>query len=75
MKQLTGIVISDKMEKSAVVVVENIWRHPLYRKTVKRSKKYLVDNTVKAKIGDKVTIVETRPLSKSKRFKIAEVLK
>lgn len=75
MKQFNGLVISDKMVGSAVVVVENIWRHPLYRKTVKRSKKYLVENTVKAKIGDRVTIVETRPLSKTKRFKITEVLK
>lgn len=75
MKQLKGIVISDKMVGSAVVVVENVWRHPLYKKTVKRSKKYLVDNPQKAKTGDHVIIVETKPLSKKKRFTISEVLK
>jgi small subunit ribosomal protein S17 len=63
------------MMKSAVVVVETQWRHPLYKKTVKRSKKYLVQNDLSAKTGDNVTITETRPLSSKKRFTISEVLK
>ncbi len=75
MKKLTGIVISDKMVKSAVVVVESSWSHPLYKKTVKRSKKYLVENIKNAKTGDTVTIGETRPLSAKKRFTITEIIK
>lgn len=75
MKKLVGIVISDKMQKSAVVVVESAWRHPLYKKTVTRSKKYLVQNDQKAKTGDSVVITETRPLSKQKRFTITEIVK
>ena len=75
MKQFTGTVISDKMMRSAVVVVETAWKHPLYKKTVKRSKKYLVQNDVKAKLGDRVTIEETRPLSAKKRFTITKIIK
>lgn len=75
MKKLVGTVISDRMMKSAVVVVESQWRHPLYKKTVKRSKKYLVQNDVTAKTGDSVVITETRPLSSKKRFTITEVIK
>lgn len=75
MKKLVGYVISDKMIASAVVMVEREWRHPLYKKTVKRSKKYLVDNTKKAKTGDTVVIVETRPMSAKKRFAISEIIK
>lgn len=75
MKQLTGIVISTKNEASAVVVVETLWKHPLYQKSVSRSKKFLVENTVKATLGDHVTIQETRPLSARKRFTITEVIK
>lgn len=75
MKKLVGVVISDKMVKSAVVVVERQWRHPLYKKTVTRSKKYLVRNDIKAAIGDNVVIAETRPLSKQIRFIITEIVK
>lgn len=75
MKQLKGIVISTHNLNSAVVVVENSWKHPLYKKTVTRSKKYLVENTKKAAVGDTVTIQETRPLSARKRFTITEVTK
>jgi small subunit ribosomal protein S17 len=63
------------MVKSAVVVVESQWQHPLYKKTVKRSKKYLVENIKNAKMGDNVIISETRPLSARKRFTITEVIK
>lgn len=75
MKQFKGIVISDKNLLSAVVVVETSWKHPLYKKTVTRSKKYLVENTKKATVGDAVVIQETRPLSARKRFTITEILK
>jgi len=75
MKKFSGVVISDKMQKSAVVVVESSWAHPLYKKIVRHSKKYLVDNQKKAKTGDKVIITECRPLSARKRFVITEILK
>jgi len=75
MKQLTGIVISTKMQKSAVVKVERRYAHPLYKKTIKRKKKYLVHNELKVKEGNKVIIQECRPLSKRKRFKIVKVIK
>ena len=75
MKKLVCVVISDKMVKSSVVVVERQWRHTLYKKTVTRSKKYLVRNDVKAAIGDNVVITETRPLSKQIRFIITEIVK
>ncbi len=74
MKKLTGVVISDKMQKSAVVVVESAWSHPLYKKTVKRTKKYLVGNDKGAKIGDGVVITESRPMSHKKRFTITEII-
>ncbi len=73
MKILKGSVISDKMAKSAVVVVERKWSHPLYKKTVLRSKKYLVDNARGARLGDLVTIVECRPMSKNKRWEIKSI--
>lgn len=75
MKTFQGVVISDKMILSAVVLVESSFKHPLYKKTVRRSKKYLVENTQKAKTGDLVTIQETRPLSARKRFTITKVIK
>jgi len=74
-KQLTGTVVSIKMQKSAVVKVDRTYRHPLYKKTIKKSKKYLVDNQLKVKKGDKVIIQECRPISKSKRFRIIRVIK
>lgn len=74
-KTRVGVVISDKMNKT--IVVEHIARvpHPQFNKIVKRSKKYYVhDEECKAKIGDRVRIVETRPLSKLKRWSLEEVL-
>lgn len=75
MKKLIATVISAKMEQSAVVMVETSWKHPLYSKLVRRSKKYLVQNDIKAKEGDTVEIQETRPLSARKRFTITGVIK
>lgn len=70
MKILKGMVISTKMNKTAVVRVDRQWKHPLYQKAVKRSKKYLVHNEGSVKEGDMVTIVETKPMSKMKRWRI-----
>ena len=75
MKKLKATVISTKLATSAVVMVETYWKHPLYSKLVKRSKKYLVQNDIKAKDGDTVEIQETRPLSARKHFTITKVIK
>lgn len=74
-KSRTGIVVSDKMDKTIVVEIERKTKHPLYAKTVKRSKKFKVhDEQNAAKIGDKVLITETRPLSKDKRWRLVEII-
>jgi small subunit ribosomal protein S17 len=66
---LQGTVVSDKVDKTVVVEVERRYTHPLYRKVVRRSKKYHAhDETNAAKIGDRVRIQETRPISKTKRW-------
>ncbi len=68
---LKGIVVSDKMDKTIVVSVSRFVKHPLYGKFYKVSKKYKAhDAENKYKIGDKVEIVETRPISKDKRFRV-----
>ena len=74
MKRIKGSVISIKVPKTARVLVERLWQHPVYKKRVKRSKKYLVHNEIGVKLGDKVVIQETKPISKRKKFKIVEVL-
>jgi len=74
-KERVGIVVSDKMDKTIVVKVVRLTRHPLYGKTLTRSKKFKVDDREnKARIGNKVKIVETRPLSKQKRWRLKEIL-
>ncbi|OGO51454.1 MAG: 30S ribosomal protein S17 [Chloroflexi bacterium RBG_16_68_14] len=74
-KSLTGTVVSDKMEKTVVVLVETTSRHPLYHKIVKRSKRFLAhDDRLNAKPGDLVRIMETRPLSRHKRWRVAEII-
>lgn len=72
MKSIIGIVMSTKMSKTATVKVERHWRHPLYKKIVRKSKKYLVDDELGVRVGDKVRICQTRPISKRKRWKIVE---
>lgn len=74
MKTLKGLVVSDKMQKTAVVEVTTFWRHPLYQKRVKKSKRYLVQNDLGAKENDQVQIISTRPLSKLKRFAISKII-
>ena len=68
---LQGVVVSDKADKTVVVMVERRFAHPLYKKTVKVSKKYLADDPEnKHKTGDAVRIIESRPISKRKKWKI-----
>ncbi|MEG0685689.1 MAG: 30S ribosomal protein S17 [Erysipelotrichales bacterium] len=75
-KLYTGKVTSDKMDKTITVVVESYKVNPLYKKRVKYTKKYKAhDEENVAKIGDTVTIMETRPLSATKRFRLIEVVK
>jgi small subunit ribosomal protein S17 len=75
-RELVGKVVSSVNNKTITVLVETYKKHPLYGKRVKSSKKYAVhDESNKAKVGDVVRIVETRPLSKTKRFYLKEIVK
>jgi small subunit ribosomal protein S17 len=75
-KEFTGVVISDKMQKTVVVKTMHLTRHAKYSKTVKLYNKFKAhDEKGMAKLGDMVMIVETRPLSKDKRFVVKKVLK
>lgn len=70
-----GVVVSDKMDKTVVVVEETMKLHKLYKKRVKVSKRYKAhDELNECKIGDKVRIMETRPLSKDKNWRVVEIL-
>ena len=74
-KTRTGVVVSDAMDKTVVVSVERRITHPVYGKIMRRSKKYYAhDENNEAKKGDKVSIEETRPLSKTKRWRLVEVV-
>lgn len=74
-KQRIGVVVSNKMDKSISVAVERRLKHPIYGKFVKKTKKFMAhDENNECTIGDKVRIMETRPLSKNKRWRLVEVL-
>jgi small subunit ribosomal protein S17 len=74
-KEITGVIVSDKMDKSVVVAVERQIRHDVYGKTQKRTSKFLAHNEANdAKIGDRVAIVESRPLSRRKRWVVTRVI-
>lgn len=74
-KSLHGTVVGDKMEKTVVVRVDHTTRHRLYHKIIKRSKRYLAhDDHLEAKVGDKVRIMEMRPMSRLKRWRVAEIV-
>lgn len=74
-KQRVGLVVSDKMEKTVVVAVENRAPHPKYQKIMVRTKRYKVhDEENKCKVGDRVRIQETRPLSRTKRWEVVDIL-
>jgi small subunit ribosomal protein S17 len=74
-KERVGLVVSDKMDKTVVVAVENRTAHPKYGKIVIRTKRYKAhDETNECQVGDRVRIQETRPLSRTKRWQVAEIL-
>lgn len=74
-KTRVGKVVSDKMDKTIVVAIENSVKHPLYKKIVKRTYKLKAhDENNECRIGDKVKVMETRPLSKDKRWRLVEII-
>jgi len=74
-KTRVGRVVSDKSEKTRIIVVERSFQHPLYEKTVRRRRKFAVhDEENRSRVGDVVSIMETRPLSKTKRWRLVEVV-
>ena len=72
--QKVGVVASDKMEKTVVVRVDRLVRHPKYRRYVRRTSRFMAHDETGATIGDKVRIVETRPLSARKRWRVVEIV-
>lgn len=74
-KTLTGLVISDKMDKTVVVMVNRLVLHPIYKKYVRKRKKVKAhDEKNECRVGDKVLLIETRPLSREKRWRVREIL-
>lgn len=74
-KTITGTVVSDKMDKTIVVAVNTLVAHPLYKKQIKKTTKFKAhDENNECKAGDKVLIMETKPLSKEKRWRLVEIL-
>jgi small subunit ribosomal protein S17 len=74
-KRLIGTVVSDRMDKTALVLVNRLTRHPVYKKYIRKRSKYMAHDPLnQCNVGDKVQIVETRPLSKRKRWQVLEVL-
>jgi small subunit ribosomal protein S17 len=72
--EITGVVISDKMQKTVTVAVERQVRHEVYGKTQRRTSTFLAHNENDAKVGDRVAIVETRPMSRRKRWVVTRVV-
>jgi small subunit ribosomal protein S17 len=71
-----GLVVSDRMEKTVVVAVENFRRHPLYGRTIRRTKRFKVhDETNECKTGDQVEIAESRPISKEKHWVVSQIMR
>ncbi|OIN94707.1 30S ribosomal protein S17 [candidate division WWE3 bacterium CG06_land_8_20_14_3_00_42_16] len=73
-REIQGKVTSDRMQKTAIVEVTKFTVHPLYRKRMIKRKRYAVDNQLQAKIGQKVVIQESRPMSKTKKWRIIKIL-
>lgn len=74
-KTLTGLVISDKMDKTVVVMVNRLVLHPIYKKYVRKRKKVKAhDGKNECRVGDKVLLIETRPLSREKRWRVKQIL-
>jgi len=75
-KMTEGVVVSDKMDKTVVIQVQTLVKHPLYGKVMKRTKKYKIhDENNECRIGDIIRAMETRPLSKDKRWRLVEVIR
>jgi small subunit ribosomal protein S17 len=74
-QERVGVVTAAKMQKSVVVAVERLVRHSFYRKTIRRTSKFMAHDELGARAGDRVRIVEARPLSRLKRWRVAEILK
>ena len=73
-RRLTGVVTSNKMDKSVMVVITRTYRHPLYKKVVHSKRKLMAHDELGSEVGDKVRIVESRPISKRKRWVVEEIL-
>ena len=74
-KERVGIVVSDKMDKTVVVAIEEKAKHPLYKKTIKSTHRFKAhDEKNECGVGDLVTVMETRPLSKTKRWRLVEIV-
>lgn len=74
-KQVIGTVVSDKMDKTTVVAVERLVKHPLYQKYIRRRAKFSAhDETNACRVGDKVVITESRPLSKTKKWRVSKIV-
>ena len=74
-KTRTGLVVSDKMDKTVVVAIQDNVRHPLYKKIVKRTVRLKAhDENNECRVGDRVSVMETRPLSKDKRWRVVEII-
>jgi small subunit ribosomal protein S17 len=73
-QERVGVVTTAKMQKSVVVAVQRLVRHSFYKKTIRRTSKFMAHDELGARAGDRVRIVETRPLSRLKRWRVAEIL-
>jgi len=74
-RRLNGVVTSNKMTKTVVVEVSRTFRHPLYKKVVHSSKRFMAHDELECQVGDQVQIVETRPISRTKRWMVETVIK
>jgi small subunit ribosomal protein S17 len=72
-RRLQGVVVSDKMEKTVVVEIKRTYRHPLYQKVVHSVKRLIAHDEMDCRIGDQVQIIETKPISKTKRWAVEKV--
>jgi small subunit ribosomal protein S17 len=74
-RRFVGTVVGDKMQKTAVVEVERVYRHPLYKKVVRSAKTYKAHDELGASIGDRVRIVQSKPISRTKHWVVEEILR
>lgn len=74
-REVTGTIVSNKMDRTVVVVVERLVKHPLYKKYIRRKHKYMAhDKDNECSIGDRVLITQSRPLSKNKRWRVSRII-